>query len=187
MTNEVRPNGGGFRVSPVDGVGRLINPAVVKAAEQIAWRAIGYAEKLSIDPSIAANILEEAASTVSRTIARQQSAEGSILDLQSYLFRAFLRRLNRKHKRNLLVANVFRANALGSQNSVDPRSPLENKILIDEFLTHCDPVTRDILCHRIEGRSWKEIADAFGISRRAAESRFNQRLQKVRKRLGLKC
>lgn len=173
-------------VNPLDRRGRPIIPAVLRAADEIARRAIGYAQKLSVDPAVAADLLEEAAATVSRTVMRQQMSGRSIQDLQSYLFRSFLRRLNRKHKRSLPVAEAFQAKVLASSNSIDPRKLFENKILIDEFLTHCDPVTRDILCHRIEGRSWNEIGRIYQISRRAAESRFNQKLQKVRQRLGLK-
>lgn len=185
MTGEVRPNGGSD-VSPMDRRGRPISSYVLGAANEIARQAISYAEKLSIDPAVAADLLEEAAATVSRTVTRKQMTDGSIQDLQSYLFRAFLRRLNKKYKRILPIAEAFQANVLDSRNSVDPRTSFENKILIDEFLTNCDPLTRDIFCLRIEGRSWKEIGRAYRISRRAAESRFNQRLQKVRKRLGLR-
>lgn len=185
MRGEASANSG-FSVSPIDRRGRPIIPAVLKAADDIARRAIGYAEKLSLDPAVAADILEEAAATVSRAVIRQQISGDKIHDLQSYLFRSFLRRLNNKQKRMLPVAEALHVNILASRNSIDPRKLFENKILIDEFLTHCDPVTRDILCRRVEGRSWHEIGRAYRMSRRAAESRFNQRLQRVRKRLGLK-
>ena len=38
------------------------------------------------------------------------------------------------------------------------------KIFIDEFLVRCDPVMRDVLCRRMQGRSWKEIGWAYRIS-----------------------
>lgn len=175
-----------FTVSPVDRRGRPIIPLVLRAAEEIAKRAIGYADKLCVDPAVAADVLEEAAATVSRVVMRQQMGAGSVQDLQSYLFRSFLRHLNRKHRQAIHVAAAFQANVLASCHSIDPRKLFENKLLIDEFLTHCDSLTREILCHRLEGRSWHEIGRAYRISRHAAESRFNQRLQLVRKRLGLK-
>ena len=71
-------------------------------------------------------------------------------------------------------------------DSVDPRPSIENKILIDEFLMQCDPATRDMLWRRIVGFSWKEIGVSYGVSSHAAESRFNQAFQKVRRRLGLR-
>jgi len=60
------------------------------------------------------------------------------------------------------------------------------KIFVDEFLVRCDPVMRDVLCRRMQGHSWKEIGWAYRISSHAAESKFSQALQKVRKKLGLK-
>ena len=60
------------------------------------------------------------------------------------------------------------------------------KIFIDEFLVQCNPVVRDVLCRRMQGCSWKEIGSAYQISSHAAESKFSQALQKVRKKLGLK-
>jgi len=74
----------------------------------------------------------------------------------------------------------------GSHNSTDPEAELELKILVDELLTRCDPVTRDMFYRRIQGFSWKEIGLSYSISGHAAESRFNQALHKVGARLGLR-
>jgi hypothetical protein len=68
MAEEARPNGGGVRVNTVDRLGRRISPPVLRAAEEIGRRAICHAEKLLIDPAVAANLLEEAATAVSRAI-----------------------------------------------------------------------------------------------------------------------
>ena len=184
MAEEARPNGGGVRVNPVDRLGRRISPPVLRAAEEIGRRAIRHAEKLLIDPAVAANLLEEAATAVSRAISTKPMSQHSVRDLQSYLFRAFLRRVNKRYKRDSSMAQAL--HALASSNSVDPRASLEQKILIDEFLMQCDPATRDMFCRRIEGFSWKEIGSSYRISSHAAESRFSQIFQKARARLGLK-
>ena len=47
---------------------------------------------------------------------------------------------------------------------------LESQILVSEFLTRCDPVTRDMFYRRSQGFSWKEIGKVYGISAHAAES-----------------
>ena len=186
MVEEARPNGGGVRVNPVDRLGRRITPPVLRAAEEIGRRAIRHAEKLLIDPAVAANLLEEAAATVSRAISAKPMGQHPVRDLQSYLFRAFLRRVNKRHKRDLSISQALQIHALATRNSVDPRASFEQKILIDEFLMQCDPATRDMFCRRIEGLSWKEIGLSYRISSHAAESRFSQVLQKVRARLALK-
>src|SRR2546430_13247111 len=63
-----------FRVSPVDRLGRPISPLVLGAAEEIGRRAIEHAEKLLIDPAVAAGLLEEAAATVSRALASDRKS-----------------------------------------------------------------------------------------------------------------
>ena len=186
MAEKANPNRGGVRVNPVDRRGRPISPAVLNAAEEIGRRALLHAERQLMDPAVAANLLEEAAATVSRAMSAREMSQHPIRDLHSYLFRAFLRRVNKRHKRDLSLADSLRIYARGVPNSVDPRRLIENKILIDEFLMQCDADTRDMLWRRIVGFSWKEIGMSYGVSSHAAESRFNQTFQKVRRRLGLR-
>ena len=67
MTGQAGQNGA-LRVSPMDRRGRPISPPVLRAAEEVSRRAIQHAERLLVDPAIAANLLEEAAVTVSRVV-----------------------------------------------------------------------------------------------------------------------
>jgi DNA-directed RNA polymerase specialized sigma24 family protein len=186
MAENPHPDRGGVRVSPVDRRGRRISAAVLNAAEAIGRRALRHAEKLLIDPAVAETLLEEAAATVSRAISAKAGTKRHIQDLQSYLFRAFIRRINKKRKRELSLSESLRVHAVEAVNGTDPRSSIDNKILIDEFLTLCDPTTRDMLLRRIAGFSWKEIAGSYGVSSHAAESRVNQAFQKARRRLGFR-
>jgi len=173
------------RVSPVDPRGRTISPSVLSAAEEVSNRAIQHAKRLFVDPAVAANLLEEAAAAVSRSLRSKNAAESSVRDLESYLFRAFLRRLNRAKKRQLLLANAVQLQDFASRVSWDPKRALDMKIFIDEFLLQCDSAMRDFLCRWAEGHSWKEIATVYGISSHAAESKFSYTLRKVRRKLGL--
>jgi len=84
-----------------------------------------------------------------------------------------------------MVTAAARVLSITSHNSTDPLAELELKILVDEFLTRCDPVTRDMFYRRIQGFSWKGIGLSYGISSHAAESRFSQALHKIKQRLGL--
>jgi len=74
------------RVSPVDRRGRPISSSVLKAAQEISRGAILHAERLLVDPAVAANLLEDAAATVSQPLKAKKIGEGSIRDLESYLF-----------------------------------------------------------------------------------------------------
>ena len=51
MAGEFRSEAG-FRISPIDPLGRTIEPAVLDAAEEIGQRAVHYAEKLVGDPAL---------------------------------------------------------------------------------------------------------------------------------------
>jgi DNA-directed RNA polymerase specialized sigma24 family protein len=187
MDGGVRPLNRNLRISPIDRRGRTIGPSVLVAAEEIGRRAIEHAEQLLIDPAIAATLLEEAAATVSRTInSKRHSSQSGVRDLPSYLFRAFIRRINRAKKRQSIQEAAILAHSAESPNSTDPKADLDLKILVDELLTRCDPVTREMFYRRIQGFSWKEIGFSYAISEHAAESRFSQAIRKLAQRLGLK-
>jgi hypothetical protein len=187
MDEGARPPIRGFHISPVDRLGRRVSPSVLDAAEKVGRRAIEHAEREFIDPAVAATLLEETAATVSRALeAKRHCTQNAVRDLPSYLFLAFIRRVNRTKKRQLLLDDAVRMRSAGSCDSTDPQAALELKILVDELLTRCDPVTRDMFYRRIQGFSWKEIGLSYGISGHAADSRFNQAVRKIGVRLGLR-
>ena len=187
MDGGARPPNRSFRVSPVDRLGRKISRLVLDAAEEIGRRAIEHAEKLLIDPAIAAGLLEEAAATVSRALAsKKHCTQADVQDLPSYLFRAFIRRVDRIKKKQLTLVDDMTVPTVGSRNSTDPQADLEMKILVDELLTRCDPVTRDMFYRRSQGFSWKEIGRSYGISKDSAKVRFSQGLRRIGAKLGLK-
>src|SRR6266566_4293049 len=187
MDGGARPPNRSFRVCPVDRRGRRISPIVLDAAEEIGRRAMEHAEKLLIDPAVAAGLLEEAAATVSRAIASKKlCTQTNVRDLPSYLFRAFIRRVDRIKKRQVTQADAAQAQTLGSSNSTDPQADLEQKILVDELLTRFDAVTREMFYRRIQGFSWKEIGRSYGISDDAAKVRFSEALRRIGEKLGLK-
>jgi DNA-directed RNA polymerase specialized sigma24 family protein len=174
-------------VSPVDRLGRRISPVVLEAAEEIRRRAIEHAEKLLIDPAVAAGLLEEAAAAVSRAIeSKRARGESEVRNLPSYLFRAFIRRVNRGKSRQLTLKDAAVMGALGSDTPAHPQAALELKILVDELLTRSDPVTRDMFYRRLQGFSWKEIAAVYELSAHAAKSRFSQALRRISVRVGSK-
>jgi len=171
-------------LSPVDHRGQAITPPVLSAAEEISRRAIRHAERESIDPAVAANLLEEAAAAVSRALRARCGNEAPVRNLEAYLFRAFLRRLNKTKKRQLRLDEAIGFLA-STPKTWDPSRAVEMKILLDEFLMKCDPEMRDVLYRRIAGSSWKEIGWVYQISSHAAEAKFSQAFRKVKRKLGL--
>lgn len=172
-----------LRISPIDRLGRVIDPVVLSAAENIAERALGYADHVLRDPALAVSLLEESAATVSRVFkSRHNPHQQPIKDVRAYLFRAFIRRVNRVRRKELRFAVRY-----GNEPQRSPNVPreLELKILVEEIVTRCDPVVRDMFYRRVHGLSWREIGKAYGISPHAAESRFSAALARIRKRFGL--
>src|SRR5260370_39291560 len=138
MDRGARPPNRSFSVSPVDRLGRRISPVVLDAAEEIGRRAIEHAEKLQIDPAVAAGLLEEAAATVSRALAsKKHCTQGNVRDLPSYLFRAFIRRGDRIKMRQLPQVEAAPVPTLGSVTSTDPQAYRAMKSLLDELPTRC--------------------------------------------------
>jgi len=174
---------GRFRISPVDCRGRAISSEVLAVANEISGRALSHAENVLGDPALALSAFEETAATVSRVlIAQKRRGDRKIRNLSGYLFRAFLRRVNRLMRTELLFGAHTTSEILGSQISSSSEE-IELKLLVDELLTMCDAVTRDMFYRRAQGFSWKEVGRTYGISAHAAESRFSAALRRVRKRL----
>lgn len=173
-------------INAVDRLGRRIDPAVLAAAEEIAPRALQYGEKLLRDSALATTLLEESAATVSRAIALKRDGVGGIRNLQAYVFRAFLRRINRARRKDPILASVTDASFRAHTSPLAASEQFELKVLVDELLTRCDPVIRDMFYRRMQGFSWKEIARAHGTSAHAAEARFSQAVRRIGKKIGLK-
>jgi DNA-directed RNA polymerase specialized sigma24 family protein len=175
---------GSFRISPVDRLGRRIDPAVLAAAEEISLAAVAYGMKLLGDLAVIANLLEEAAATVSRRLQSQSSrtAAQQIQNLPAFLLVCFRRKVHRA-KRKQVVTVSMREVARSKPSWADPAAEFDMKILIDEFLTRCDFITQDMVWRRLQGYSWKEIGGAHGMSAHAAEERCSHVFQQVREKL----
>ena len=176
MTPKERSSEG--MLNPTDRLGRQISPEVLRVAEVLRKRLFGYGEKMLGDPALVANLLEESGAAVSRVLRRSRESSTAIRDLHAYLFRVFIRRINRVLRRQPQLKNRELA------SSIECRESLEDKLVLDEFLRRCDPITRQMLYRRIEGFSWKEIGKLYRVSAHAAESRCSQAVQRVRRKLG---
>ena len=149
MDGGSRPPKLNARISPVDRFGRNISPSVLEAAEGIVTRAVEHAEQLLIDPAIAATLLEDAAAAVSRALRTQAVYHNQgVRDLPCYLFRAFMRRINRVKRQQLAAESALVSHLTEAPRSINPTAKIEVKILIDELLARCDSKERDMFCCR---------------------------------------
>jgi DNA-directed RNA polymerase specialized sigma24 family protein len=173
------------RLNAVDRRGRSIEPAVLEAAEEIYPDALEHGRKLLGDPAVVTNVLEEVAASVSRT-ARVKNPVGTPMDgrdLRLYLFRAFLNEVNRLKRKEPTFVGLSEAFAVSRPPWADPLRELADKVLLEEFLTHCKPWVQDMALRQLEGFSWDEIGEAYGVSGHAAQARFSHALRQARKRL----
>ena len=174
-----------FRLNSVDRHGRQIDPAVLAAAENVFPRALEYGTNLLGDPAIVANTLEEVAATVSQLIARRDppGEPAPIRNLPGYVFRAFVRQVNRLKSKELAVLDAAIAGQTLAQRLADPSRQLEMKVLVEECLAQFDFTERDMCWRRLEGFTWDEIGPVHGLSGHAAEVRFRNAVRAVKAKL----
>lgn len=174
-----------FRLNSVDRHGRQIDPVVLAAAETVFARALEYGTNLLGDTAVVTNALEEIAATVSQLIARRDPPGDPepIRNLPGYIFRAFVREVNRLKNKELAVLDAAIAGHTLAQRLADPARQLEMKLLVDECLAEFDFVERDMCWRRLEGFTWDEIGPVHGLSGHAAEVRFRNAVRTVKAKL----
>src|ERR1700751_4066190 len=97
-----------FRLNSVDRLGRQIDSVVLAAAETVFPRALEYGTNLLGDSAVVTNTLEEVAATVSQLIARRDppGEPAPIRNLPGYVFRAFVRQVNRLKSKEIAVLDA---------------------------------------------------------------------------------
>jgi DNA-directed RNA polymerase specialized sigma24 family protein len=169
-------------LNSVDLSGREILPTVLSVAHRIAPKAVPYAEKLLGDPAIAMNLFEQAAASVSEAIRTKQASGSAVRDLDRYLFRTYMRLVSQARRKDSMFQEPLDLKA-EDQISQGDLARAEAALLFDEIMAVCDRLTREVAFRRLEGLSWKEIGERYGLSGHAAEARFSKALDRARKRL----
>ena len=128
------------------------------------------------------NLFEQAAASVSEAIKTKQAGGSDVRDLAAYLFRAYIRLISEAKRKDAALQQSLDAQA---KSQVWHRDLVraEAALLLDEIMGTCDRLTREVAFRRLEGLSWKEIGERYGLSSHAAEARFSKALDRARKRL----
>ena len=170
-----------FFLNSVDRLGRPIDLGVLSVAQEISLQALAYAEKILGDPAVALNLFEEAAAAVSEAVeTKKASGKPPIRDMRAYLFRTFVRRISQERRREVALKHGVELHQGRNRPARTSTGP-DMKLLLDEVIAACDKVTQEIALRRLEGFSWDEIGDRYGISAHAARIRFSKALKRVRK------
>jgi DNA-directed RNA polymerase specialized sigma24 family protein len=168
-------------LNSVDRLGRIVEPTILSVAQEIAHQAVSYGEKLLGDPALALSLLEEAAATVSNTIADKLAlGKPGIRDRRNYLFRVYLRRIGTERHVSLTFDDLTEEDWERHARQTD-KSDIERDILLKEVLESCDTLTREIFYLKLDGCSWKEIEKRCGIPVNAASLRFSKALRQIQK------
>ena len=153
-------------------------------AERRNWgRVRSYAERHQQDSAKAADILEVVLLSLSRARRAHRKSGSTIRNLDTYLYVAFVRRLNRHVARQPKIQFVGSLQDLEALSGIQTRGkpPLvEDELLVNELLRYANRRTRDMFFLRTSGYSWKEVARILRTTANSAQVLFNNGIGKAR-------
>ncbi|MGD0326633.1 MAG: hypothetical protein ABSD45_23170, partial [Terriglobia bacterium] len=148
-----------------EGSGATVEKDLLDAARRNWARLLSYARRYDQDSSIAADILETVLLAISRTRRAHRISGNPIRNLDSYLYVAFVRRLNRQVARQPKIQFVGSLQDLDAFSGIHTRgnpSTVEDELLVRELLNYMTGRSRDMFFLRTNGYSWKEVARFLG-------------------------
>jgi len=169
-----------------EGSGTAVETDLLDAARRNWPRAVSYAQRYQQDSSVAADILEKVLLATSRVTRARQNSGNPIRNLDSYLYVAFVRRLNRHMARQPkieFVGSLQDLDALSSVKNQGSPPTVEDELLVRELLKFMSGHPRDMFFLRTSGYSWKEVARFLGTTANSAQVLFNKGVAKVRGRI----
>src|SRR5579859_211836 len=169
-----------------DASGTAVETDLLDAARRNWARMLSYAQRFQQDPSTSADILEEILLALSRARRAHRGMANPIRNLNSYLYVAFVRRLNRRVSREPKIQYVGSVQDLDSLRSTQNRGTppaVEDELLIRELLQYTNQRTRQMFFLRMSGYSWKEVARILKTTANSAQVLFNNGMGKARARV----
>jgi hypothetical protein len=185
MSRDIEP-GRRVPIWPLDRSGKPIEQDLMDAAERIWPRIRAYAEHHQQDPSITANLLEATLVALSRARKSNGRLMRPIRNLDSYIYLAFIRRLNRQLAREPHIEAVGSTQDLNTLENMQRRAAppsIEQEILVKELMTYLDEKPRAMYVLRYTGHSWTEIASLLWTTANNAQVSFNLGLKRARNRV----
>jgi DNA-directed RNA polymerase specialized sigma24 family protein len=180
-----RMNNPPFWMSHKDRKGRPI-PQVLLDAAQLVWpRVLWLTDRELKDTARAAEILEKAVCLVA-SIMHRKGPQERILNLESYLYWAAVRILNRTVEREKMIQFIDDLEPV-----VDPQTDsyrhriggTQKQLLIRQVMRYLDTRTRGMFLLRVKGCSWEEIGAFLGIKANNAAVTYNAGIERARQRI----
>lgn len=169
-----------------DASGTAVETDLLDAARRNWARMLSYAQRFQQDPSTSADILEEILLALSRARRARRGLVNPIRNLNSYLYVAFVRRLNRRVSRQPKIQYVGSLQDLDSLSAIQSRGTppaVEEDLLVTELLQYTNQRTRQMFFLRMSGYSWKEVARILRTSANSAQVLFYNGIGKARSRV----
>jgi DNA-directed RNA polymerase specialized sigma24 family protein len=166
--------------------GKAVETDLLDAARRTWTRMLSYAQRFQQDPSTSADLLEEILLALSRARRTRRGLCNPIKNLDSYLYVAFVRRLNRLVSREPKIQFVGSLQDLDSFSGIQTRATppaVEDDVLVRELLQYTNQRTRQMFFLRASGYSWKEVARILRTSANSAQVLFNNGMGKARTRV----
>jgi DNA-directed RNA polymerase specialized sigma24 family protein len=173
-----------FFLSSIDRRGRTIDPLVLAVAYELGSRAVAYADRYLRDTALAMDLFEESAAAVTQALKRRPSHAEPVLDLASYLYRTYLRKVDVVLKKRKRLENALK-NQARVESFTHRELEAEVARLYDEVMATYDKVARQMVYRHLEGFSWNEIGVEFGSDPHAAEVRCSRAMARARLLLGI--
>lgn len=167
-----------------DKSGIVFKSTVAQAAIKNWDRLRNYAARERIDPSFAADILENIVKNMSASWGRAGDSE--VRNPGSYIFARFTRRIKRLAARERKIEYVGTLYDIGTPEAAqDWEWPLriENAMQAEEAIGYMDEPTRRTYLRRMQGFSWKVIAKKQGVNVNTATKSYSRGLARVRERM----
>lgn len=134
---------------------------------------------------------ESVLQSVSKTLQRHSDARSQIVDLDAYLFGAFLHRFNRAMRRERrrqqtlqAVSSMRELEQLPEAQDWKSARDMERSLEVQQVTEKMDGWTRGVYAARMNGYAWREIAELYGLNENQAKLRFGRALRKLAARLG---
>ena len=169
-----------------DASGTAVETDLLDAARRNWARMLSYAQRFQQDTSTSADILEEILLALSRARRARRGLVNPIRNLNSYLYVAFVRRLNRRVSRQPKIQYVGSLQDLDSLSAIQSRGTppaVEEDLLVTELLQYTNQRTRQMFFLRMSGYSWKEVARILRTSANSAQVLFYNGIGKARSRV----
>src|SRR5262245_61998042 len=158
-----------------------VAPEGHQAALGLRKQAESFARATLHNEDVGHTLLAKAAVIVTRAL---KEHPGTITNLPAYLFKTYKRQVLAELEKEKSHERILEEHGGGTtQNGLDTRVELEQRILISELRKMMDDRTREVFDLLVLGHSLEEIGSILGKSSRAVRNNYYDHINRLKKGL----